>query len=521
MKPLFYIMFKSFKNTILELKRKPLVLILYILILISVIGVVVAGFLMPSQSLSSEPVEVFSAIVTAILLLLFYTGLSKGLEKGASFFRMADVNLTFTAPISPKKILVYGFINQLYVNLILLAFISFQIPNFKNFFAIKSYGIAIIYMSIFLMVLTIQIAGILLYSLASRWPTLRTWVKRVLNGILIVFLAGYVINLLAVKDVLKAGINFMSAEFFDYVPILGWIRVMLVAGISGVNNEFWINLSFIAVSLTVMVIILYKVNTDYYEDVLAATERKEEMVRAAKERRSGTGFENSRTRKIKQGYRGSGASAIFYRQILEYRKTGFLFLNKNTLFIGVIGLSSKFFFPGATIKTVLYFSIYILFFFILQNKWTQELDKPYIYLIPARSDSKVFYATLPDNIKNMVDGTVLFIIAGIMFKSDVLTIVLSILAYTSFGAIYIYGDVLARRLLGSVHSKNLVVFIKMFLIFFVIMPGLGISIALEVIFDQVPLIGYYTIFILVVYNLFASGIILLLNRGIFDTIEMK
>ena len=127
-------------------------------------------------------------------------------------------------------------------------------------------------------------------------------------------------------------------------------------------------------------------------------------------------------------------------------------------------------------NTILYFSIYVLFFFTIQGKWGQELSKPFIYLIPYSSISKLFYATLADLIKYTIDGLVLFIACVIIFKSSAVIVILCAAAYASFGAIYTYGDVLSRRVLGSIHSKNLGIFIKMGITFLVVLPGIIASI---------------------------------------------
>ncbi|MBA1336808.1 MAG: putative MFS-type transporter [Firmicutes bacterium] len=521
MKPLAYIIGMKFKNTVKELTGKPLALILYLLVLLGFISTIVLSFNMPVKSINQGSVDTFNAIVTAVLLATLYLGVDRGIEHSRSFFRMSDANLVFTAPISPKKVLIYGFVNHLFSALVFIFFISFQIPNLKRNFALEPYGLLIIYIMLIIYFATIQLGVIILYSFALQSPVVRGWVKKTLNAAAVLFLIGFLSKLLELKDVLKAAVTYLGSDVFNCIPLVGWFRTALLAAVAGIGLSFWLNISYIFLSWAAMTFVLYKANTDYYEDVLTATENKEELLRARKRGKGQTGYENSKLRKVSQSYRGSGASAIFYRQVLEHRKTGLLFINKNTLFIAVIGIASRYFFPGASMKTVLYFSVYILFFFAIQGKWTQELGKPYIYIIPASSFSKVFCATVSDNLKNAVDGLILFSIAGFMFKSDPLTVVLSAAAYTTFGAIYVYGDLLAQRFLGSAHSRNLKVFLKILLILCVILPGIAISVIISMVFNSIPFIDYYSMLILIVYNMLVSGLIIFLNRRIFDIIEMS
>ena len=55
----------------------------------------------------------------------------------------------------------------------------------------------------------------------------------------------------------------------------------------------------------------YKMNTDYYEDVLAATDRMEEMIAMKKSGKGNINYGRKKFRKIKSGSIGSGASCNF------------------------------------------------------------------------------------------------------------------------------------------------------------------------------------------------------------------
>jgi len=262
-------------------------------------------------------------------------------------------------------------------------------------------------------------------------------------------------------------------------------------------------------------------NTDYYEDVLAATDRVEDMVAMKKSGKGNINYGRKKFRKIKSGNIGSGSSAIFYRHLLEYKKSGIPFIDKMTFIMLGIGVVSRYIFPGGSMNTILYFSVYVLFFFTIQGKWGQELTKPFIYLIPYSSMSKLFYATLADLIKYTLDGLVLFIVCAIIFKSGALIAILCAVAYASFGAIYTYGDVLARRVLGKVHSKNLEIFMKMGITLLVVLPGIIASVILLVISNDRPSLQYISFIVLIFYNLLASFLIMFMSRRIFEFLELN
>ena len=521
MKPLFYILRKTLKNYIKDLKKKPAILILYIFIVLILILVIATSLLMPQNTLIKGSRDIYDALVSGILLAVVYMGVKQGIVNGSSFFRFADVNIVFTSPLTPTKVLIYGFIKQLSSTLFFVFFLLFQIPNLRNFLPITNLGILIIFLSTFLLIFTMSMIGLLTYSITSKSKQIKSLAEKILNitfagfGLLVLY------NVYKFKDFLKGVMNILNSGAFYYIPFIGWFKRVLMAAVVGTSPMFYINLFLCFAFIALMIFTLHKLNTDYYEDVLDATERKEELIKLKKSGKGNINFNRTKFRKLKSGKIGNGASAIFYRQLLEYRKSGLPFVDKITFVMLIIGVASKYIVPGTSMNTILYFSIYMLFFFSFQGKWSQELSKPYIFLIPYSSASKLFFATFADTLKNTVDGVVLFTVAGIISKGDPIIIILSILSYVSFGTIFTYGDVLSRKLFGGVHSKNLEVFVKMGITFLIILPGLITSIIIISVAKDNMVMKYFSYLILIVYNILASGLILFLSKGIFETLEMN
>lgn len=524
MRPLFYIMRKSFKNHIKELKHKPGTLILYLVIIALLAAMILISIFSPNKiSLSQNKKELYSAIISGIVMIVIIYGLHQGASKGNSFFRLADVNLVFTSPISPQKVLIYGFIKQLYTSFLIIFFLIFQLPNLKFHFPLTDFGGLIILLTAFFLVFSMSIIGLLTYSIASRYTKARGYIDKVIYVIIGLLLLGFVLTYFKVRDPKQAALTFLNHKLFLYIPFIGWFKQIFMSAILGINTAFFIHIVLVVVFLIILMYIMYKLNTDYYEDVLAATESKEEQIKNKKEGKSSFNFNSKKVRKIQNTNMGTGAKAIFYRHMLEYRKSGIPFIDKTTLSVVIAGTFFGYFTSGKNINTVLYFSIYMLFFFVIQGKWSQELSKPYIYLLPFSSAKKVFFATLGDLIKYTIDGFILFTTAGILMKSNIMTIIFCSITYASFAAIYIYGDMLARKLLGSTHSKNVEMFLKLFLIFFIILPEIVISIALSIISPFAsPIINEFISYIvLLTYNIIVSFILLICSKGIFEKLEMK
>lgn len=523
MKPLFFILRKTIKNYIKELSHKPGVLILYILIIISVIAMIVISITMPQNTInfSLNKFKLFGAIVTALLLFITIFGVKQGINKGSSFFRISDVNFVFTAPISPQKVLIYGFLKQLSTTFFIIFFLIFQLPNLKNMFPIINFGGLIIICTAFLLAFSMSIIGLLTYSAASKNKKVRYFIEKSFYVIAALLIIGLVITYLKVKNPTDALLTFLNNKIFLYIPFIGWFKQVLLAALTGVNTLFFINILLILLFLALMMYTMYKLNTDYYEDVLQATELKEELIKNKKEGKMVFSITSKKVKKVQSTNYSKGAKAIFYRHLLEYRKCGILFLDNSTIFICIAGIGFGIFMPGKSINLILYFSVYILFFFVMQGKWSQELSRPYIYLLPFSSGTKLFYTTLGDLIKNAVNGIVLFVIAGILVKADPLTIPFCVLVYTSFASIFIYGDIVSRKLLGAAHSKNLEMFLKMLLILIIIIPDIIISIIIAIAFKGNILSNYFIYLGMLAYNVLLSFVLILIGKGIFENLELN
>ena len=163
-------------------------------------------------------------------------------------------------------------------------------------------------------------------------------------------------------------------------------------------------------------------------------------------------------------YRGGGAKAIFYRQLLEYKKNRFFIFGFNTLVSLVVGIG----FPILLVKTNMAVEAndnriflvpgvmaYIVFIFSgYATKWSQELENPYTFLIPDNSFKKLWYSTKIEHIRALIDGIIMAVPASIVLELSPLQIVLNVLLYMCLMANKLYyfmlADFLAGKVLGSV-----------------------------------------------------------------------
>jgi hypothetical protein len=369
-------------------------------------GSVVMVLVMPSGTVRHGANELFSAIFTGLVIIALYFSLKQGIEKGSSYFRFSDVNLVFTAPFKPSKVLLYGFIKHMVTSIFIVLFTIFQIPNVKNNFMLQSYGIWLILLAVLFYSLLYPIVGMVLYTYASVSSKRRMITKRILDVLMILFVLGLVTTVLEKKSFLDAAMQYLNKDIFTWMPLVGQLRTIASSAVYGIGSAFWLSVFILTAIIITFVVVLYKTDIDFYEDVLGATEQMEQRITAKRQGRDAS-LMHRKARKVKGGFSSSGAKAIYEKSLLEYRKTSyFMFFDKSSLIVIMAGIAFKYLMPEqhSSIFYTLFFSAYMLFFFVIQGKWPAELDKPYVFLIPESNGKKLLYTTLTENIKNLLDG---------------------------------------------------------------------------------------------------------------------
>lgn len=519
MSALLYLLRCSFMNIFKRALKKPLVMIGYFFTA-AFIGVMIwVTFTMPNANLNNGSDAMFRSVMTGIFGMFAWFSLRMGIDKGSSYFRTADVNLAFTAPFRPNQILLYGFMKNVVGTLFLVVMGIFQMPNLKNQFTMLPYGPLIIMLAILVFSLTYPVYGMLIYSWTSKSKLRRKNTKRAVDLLAIAVAVMFLLNLLKTRELVASITGLLDNAAVNWVPVVGWMRMITAAAVDGIGMQFFLGIGLMVVLFAGVIITLYRMNLDFYEDVLEATDYLESAIRAKAEGKN-MQFGLKVRKSVKGKLSGSGAKAVFHKNILEMRKTAyFLFVDRTSLIVVIAAIAFRLFMPdemgGASLFMVLAFSVYMQFLFTIQGKWQIELGKPYLFLLPATAGEKMFYATLSDNLKNLLDGTVLFVTAGILFKGSILDIIICIISYTMFGAVFLYGDILSRRLFGGVHSKGLQIILKLLLTLFILLPGIAGAITIAVIFEN-------TFFVLLAFGGWASiaaFTLFFFSLGAFNTLE--
>lgn len=520
MKAFAYLYKKTIINFIKDLKNRPLVLVGYIILTFFTLALIAMLIFMPKPDIevNSGAYAILSSIVTGFLLFIFYNSMKQGLTTGTSIFRMADVNFLFTSPLKPYKVLIYGMIQTALSTFLISFFILFQIGSFRNNFDVPARRFLYIFFIYFLGIFINQIVSMRLYAYFGKNTSVRTKAYKIFKGIVMLLVVGAVIYVFSAQgSKFEALGGLLSSKVFDYIPVIGWLKAVAMLSVNDITPYAIVSMALLVVFVVAILYSFKNISSDFYEDVLASTEKMEKVRSKVKEGKN-MDPNSLREQKVKVikggGQKGSGASSIFFRQLLEIRKVGIPFVDMRTFWLiiiavvfGLMGMES----PGF----VLYMLIYMNFIFGMNSRWSQELDKQYIYLIPASSARRCFFSSLNDVLKCAVDGVIVMSIVAFMFKLDVIQWLLFIAAFVSFGACFIYADMLTRRIFGSNHSKNLSILVKIAISLAVILPGIIIVVGFSIATDM----KYTQYIIMILYNLLACLICFMAGRKLFDSFE--
>ncbi|MGB8454421.1 MAG: putative ABC exporter domain-containing protein [Anaerocolumna sp.] len=481
MKALVYLLFTTTKNRILSLKKKPALLVMYLLIAVGIAVMIITSMQSGGHKIKTySDVRVLYAIVTGIGSVFIFSFVTTGLSTGSTLFTMADVGLLFVAPVSSKKILIYGLIKQMATTFLSAIFILYQVQTLKNSFGL---GIGTIFNMFFIYAILIffcQLMSIGIYIYSNGNAKRKNLVKSLLYGLFAVTALGiyyqYVLN---GGSILNALLNLMSYKPFHCIPVLGWSAMFMSASVEGNMIELLVALSLFLLSSIVIIFLFTSGDADYYEDVLSSTEIVYNKLQDAKNGKRVVGKRNIKVKGEQTGLQGGkGCSAIFYKHLLEKKRTGrFVFLDTySVLAAGGSGLVCYFINSKFSVYIVLGILVYIQFFATILGKLSDELSKPYIYMIPEKSIRKVAAASMTTMIKPCFDAVIIFTVVCIFSKTSPLLNLFLALAYASSGAIFVSYTLLCQRIFGGQPNKLISAMFGLILFMFVMAPGIGLSI---------------------------------------------
>lgn len=356
-------------------------------------------------------------VVTVLALAFLVFQLYRATKNNVSFFKMADVNLLFTAPVKPENLLLYYMARSILPSLGGAAlFILYSTGQMTDHFQLNLGNAAFLILGFALFFFMIFPIRFLIYTLHTKYGIME-YIRGGVVGLGLALALMIVIPGFMAEKFWQGMSAWVASPWFDLFPLVGWSR-----GIMGYVDHGNLILAFAYIGLyglayyTVVKLVIQFAGY-YYEDVLEATktnEDKQEKVRGKKEIGEDAYSLNTKKQLALPDF-GVGAKALYWRNYVHASRQDFhpLFgvYTAAMALIGIV-LAALSNFDWFSHKVFYFYILFLLFFYFLAGVSRAnigDLKKPFFILIPASWPAKFWNMIKLDVVQALLFSTVLIV----------------------------------------------------------------------------------------------------------------
>ncbi len=355
--------------------------------------------------------------ITVLALGFLVFQLYRATKSNVSFFKMADVNLLFTAPVKAENLLLYYMARSILPSLGgATLFVVYGGSQMAGRFDLNPGNAVFLVLGFALFFFMVFPVRFLIYTLHTKYGILE-YIRGGVVGLgiglaLMVLVPGFL-----AEKFWQGMFAWVASPWFDLFPLIGWSRGIVGYAFHGnlLLTIAYIGLYGLAYYAVVKLVIQFA--GYYYEDVLEATKTNEdklEKVRGKKEIGEDTYSLNAKKQLALPDF-GVGAKALYWRNYVHSSRQDFhpLFgiYTMGTAVIGIVlaGLSN---FDWFSHKVLYFYLLFLLFFYFMAGIGRAnigDLKKPFFILIPASWASKFWNMIKLDIVQTLLCAAVLIV----------------------------------------------------------------------------------------------------------------
>ena len=374
-------------------------------------------------------VDVVDLVISVLFLVVLATNVVNAKSSG-KIFQPADVPMLFASPLRPQSVLMFRLLCTLGSSIFVSFFMLYQVPNLMNGAKLGFWGAlscVVVYMLILMFSTLVQVT---FYTITSKFDNGIELTNKILIGIYGLIGAGFAAYVtLSKKELVPAVFGYFAGTKTHWVPFWGWLR-----GIAYYASKNDLAMSGVYMGLFVaacffLILFIWKMKADFYEDAMFATERKAEALENAQRASNGATVIREKERKGKidrEGFRyGSGANVFFYKAVYNRFRFAKLNIFSTTMIVYLIsavtisyvvknyatGFDDMFFIPAAAMGI-------IAFYRTLGDPIREDTSREFFLLIPEKGYTKIMYSLLGCLAVTAIDLAVPMVIAGIMLGTN-------------------------------------------------------------------------------------------------------
>lgn len=473
MKGLIYLYQRTIINHIKRALKRPATYI-WLVFGALYLAMMIFGFSMMIQEGNFGTPENIVAILSIIIFAMIPGNIISYSKRKGLLFRPSEVHFVFSAPVSPKMVLMFEGVKSFAGNIVIGILI---VVCGSMWFHIAIWQL-LVYFLFFVVFESILEASIIIFCFGNEYFS-EKFFKRlpIVMYLFMAVIAGTALYMLMSGEPSFALVcDYFAMPVIQLVPIVGWNVAVTRLIFLGPDMFNLIGTALYLISVIGMFVFAWKMKCtgEYYEDAMKFADDYQKMRENQKKGIASMPWKKkNKLREASVEYKGVYAKAIYFRQMLEYKKNPTFIFGWNTLLCLGIGIAIAAFsyfndfieeFGAGKIFIIPAVVSYILFIFSgYATKWSKELENPYTYLIPDSPLKKLWYATKIEHMRAIIDGLFLTLPGAVFLDIGPVMTVLTVLLYICLNANRLYYNMLADALVGNLFGNVGRSLVKMFL----------------------------------------------------------
>ncbi len=373
-------------------------------------------------------------LIDLVVSLVFFIQLAISVgssSKAGKIFQPADVPMMFASPMKPQSVMFFRILGSLVVSFLLSIYMLIQLPNLIHNFKLNVWGAVSLIVVYGLFLVFGTLIQVTFYTITSRMT------KRVnLTSVLLIFftalMGGFAVYTVASgKDTFTAMFAFFTSKYTYYVPFWGWMRGVCHYALIGEVSMSILYLVLTLFAFALLILFIWSMKADFYEDALVATEDKAKLIEDARNASSGGVMIRNKNRSEKldrEGYHyGFGATVFFFKPIYNRFRLAYLkVFSKTMIFYLVLTGGISFL---LTYKLQVNFNLFLIpvgalavmvFYRTLGAPLREDIEKEFFVLVPASPMEKLWCSLLGGICVTGIDILIPIIVAGVITKASII-----------------------------------------------------------------------------------------------------
>ena len=424
--------------------------------------------------------QIVDLAISAVFLLVLATNILSA-QNSSKIFLPADVPMLFASPMRPQSVLMFRLLCTLGTSLLVSLFMLFQLPNLTINAGLTMWG-AVSCIIVYAMILVFStLVQVIFYTITSRMKTgagnIKNFLAAVYGAIFLGFAAFTTISKLSLVEGLFA---YFASSKTHWVPFWGWLRGISYYACIGDVPMSLMFLGLFAAACAILVLIIWKLKADFYEDAMFAAERKAEAMEGIRKASKGGVATREKERKgtiDREGFRyGSGANVFLYKAIFNRFRFAKLKIFSTTMIIytivaGVVAWFARdyshgdaFFIPAAVLGVM-------AFYRTMGDPIREDTSKDFFMLIPETHHKKLLYSILGSLSVTAIDLVLPMVVAAIMLKANPLNVLVWFAFVLSISFFATVVGTLISLSLPKDQAQTISVIVQMIFLYFGLTPS--------------------------------------------------